>query len=119
MPASLPAIFLPSSMRQFSHLDQPAMRADREAAAFDLHYLAGLEAFHRGEYVHWDFLRLEEIEFLLTPFAPSARRGIAAADEVVNLVGVVRPVDLGFGGAAPAFIGRLRFILRDFGGRVL
>jgi hypothetical protein len=52
-----------------------------------------------------------QLQFLTLERRPGSRSRIAAADEVVDQIEVVVPVDPRFGVAAPTLVARLRFLL--------
>jgi hypothetical protein len=61
------------------------------------------------------FFRVEDMHIPAVQRTPSSRLGVCATNEVPDLLHRFGPVDLDISFAAPAFIGRLRFILRHFG----
>src|SRR5689334_15398479 len=58
-------------------------------------------------------LRVENFHGLAVERGPCAGRRIAAADQAVDLLPRLAPVDFGVAGAASAFIGGLRIVLFD------
>src|SRR5215467_13317491 len=92
------------------HLDATALRGDEEALRADFGDLADL-ALHGAEGAHQVLAAVEDLDLLAGERGPCARGGIAAADQVVDEIDVVRPVDLRFAGAAPALVARLRLVL--------
>ena len=58
-------------------------------------------------------LGVEDLHGLAVERRPGAGRRIAAADQPVDLLPRLAPVDVGVAGAAAAFVGRLRFVLLD------
>src|SRR5688572_15386673 len=93
-------------------LDLPALRGDAHAGVGYLGDLADL-ALHRAERAHRVLLRAEELQLLAAYRGPCARRRIRPADEVVDEVHVVVPVQLRLVGAEPALVGGLRLVLHD------
>ena len=58
-------------------------------------------------------LGVEDLHGLAVERRPGAGRRIAAADQAIDLLPRLAPVDLGVVGAAAAFVGRLRLVLFD------
>ena len=58
-------------------------------------------------------LGVEDLQRLAVERRPGAGRRIAAADQAVDLLPRLAPVDVRIVGAAAAFVGRLRFVLLD------
>src|SRR5215467_4072833 len=92
------------------HLDPPPLSGDEEALPADFGDFADLP-LHRAECAHEVLAAIEDLDLLAAERGPRARRGVAAADEVVGEIDVIRPVDLRFGGAAPAFVARQALVL--------
>src|SRR3990172_10935915 len=82
---------------RFEHLDPATLRGDEKAAGADLGYFANL-AFDVTERAEQVLAAIENLQFLAPQGGPCARRGIAAADQIVDEFDVVRPVDSGLGG---------------------
>src|SRR5260370_19440004 len=93
-------------------LDEAAGAMNRHARGTDLDDLADFLAAHRAEDAGGDLSRIEDLQPLAVDRRPGARRRVAAADDVVGRVDVVGPVDARFRIAHPAFISRVRFVLR-------
>ncbi len=68
-------------------------------------------ALDLGKGLHRMLARGMHLQFLAFETGPCRRGRIAAADEVVDQVDVVVPVDARFGAAAPALVARLRLVL--------
>ena len=58
-------------------------------------------------------LGIEDFQRFAAQRGPGARRGIAAADEAIDLLPGLTPVDLGVTDAAATFVSRLRLVLLD------
>src|SRR6185437_10968722 len=86
-----------------------------EAAAVDGRHLTRNQPSNRAEGPRDRLARIEDLEPLAATTRPSAGGGIAAANQIVDLVDMARPVDVGFGLAHPAFIGSEAFVLRRAG----
>ena len=61
----------------------------------------------------WQRLGVEYPELLAAERGPGAGRRIAAADQAIDLLPGLAPVDLGVVGAAASLVGRLRRVLLD------
>src|SRR5262249_17269808 len=90
-----------------------ALRGDDQAAVLRLDDLADL-ALHRAEGARELLAAVEELQLHAVQRGPGARRRIGCADQVVNRVHVVRPVDPRFGLAEPALVGSLSLVLHHF-----
>src|SRR5215831_15727613 len=95
------------------HLDPPPLSGDEEALRADFGNFADLP-LHRAEGAHQVLAAVEDLDLLAAERGPRAGGRVAAADEVVGEIDVVRPADLRFGGAAPAFVARQAFVLHCF-----
>jgi len=95
------------------HFDAAALSADLEALVGQFDYFADL-ALDRTERAHRMLAGVEDLQFFFFQRGPGARRGVAAADQVVDEVDVVGPVDARLGPAAPAFIAGPGFVLHHF-----
>jgi len=58
--------------------------------------------------------RAKQVEYYSVTGGPCARRRIAAANEVMNEIDMMVPMDPGLGVAAPAFVAGLTLVLRNF-----
>src|ERR1043165_2661897 len=98
--------------RHASDLEAAVGAHHRDAVGLDRDDLAELpgDALRTGG---GEGLRVEDLHRLVAELAPRAGRGIAAADQPVDLLPGFAPVDVGVAGAAAAFIRGLRFILLD------
>src|SRR6185503_6606140 len=96
---------------RLQHLDVAALRGDLEALRGHVRHGADLAA-HVREAPEEDLLRIEDLQRLAAGGGPGARRRVAAADQVVDVVDRLRPVDARFRGAAPALVARVRLVLR-------
>src|SRR5688572_15102389 len=95
------------------HFDAPALRSHLEGLVGDFHHLADF-ALDCAVGSHDVFAGIENLQLAARSGAPGAGRGIAAADQVVDEIDVVRPVDARLGLAAPALVARLGFVLQHF-----
>src|SRR5580658_3776048 len=93
-------------------LDGAAGRVDGDARRRRRDDLAGAMALHRGEGAGDMLLRVEEVEPAAAERRPGAGRRVAAADQIVDGLDMMAPVDARFRFAHPAFVGRLAFVLR-------
>src|ERR1700722_4710048 len=98
------------------HVDETALRVDADAVRPRRDDLAQFFAAHTAKGRRHDLPRVEQVEPLVAHRRPGARRRIAAADQIVDEIDVVRPVDAAFRFAHPALIGRLVLVLGRFGG---
>src|SRR5882672_5079577 len=98
---------------RFEDLDPPALGGDEETRGADLGNLSDF-ALYRPEGAKQVLAAVEDLQLLAVERGPGAGGGIAAAYEVVGEVDVGRPVDFRFGGAAPALVARLAFVLDRF-----
>ena len=106
------SIFLPSAGLNARDLEAAVGANHGEAVAVDgddLAHLAGdaLGVFGRQR------LGVEDFHGLAVELRPGAGRRIAAADQPVDLLPRLAPVDMRIVGAAAAFIGRFGFVLFD------
>ena len=108
--SSPPPIFLPSSSLAFSTSIWPPCAVILKLSRGDVRDAADL-AGHVGEPAEGDLAGVEDLERLAADGRPGARRGIASANHVVDLVDRLGPVDPGLGGAAPPLVARVRFVL--------
>src|SRR5436305_9939810 len=93
-------------------LEAPVRAHHRDAVGIDrddLAELAGDALRARGG----KRLRVEDLHRLVAELAPRGRRGIAAADQPVDLLPGLAPVDVRIAGTAAALVGRLALILLD------
>src|SRR5579863_956244 len=102
--------FLAVLRAQGEDFDLPALRAHQQTLLPDVGDRADL-ALDLAEGAREMFARLEHSQLLAVQERPRRRRRIAAADEVVDLVDVIVPVDLSFRVAAPTLVARLRLVL--------
>src|SRR5579862_2938714 len=98
---------------QPEHLDLSALGGDTEAFGAKCRHLAD-RTLDRAEGAEPVLSRIEDLDLAATEGRPCAGRRVAAADQVVDVIDVVMPVDAGLGGAAPAFVGRSAFVLDRF-----
>ena len=110
--SSPPPIFLPSASLAFSTSIWPPCAVTLKLSRGDVRDTADLSA-HLGKPAEGDLAGIEDLERLAADGRPGARRGIASANQVVDVVDGLGPVDPGLSGAAPALVARLRFVLRD------
>src|ERR1051326_8838896 len=77
--------------------DKAALRVNANALGAGRDNLAQFFAAHRAKGRRHNLLRVEEIELLLAGIGfqrrPGAGRGVAAADQIVNEIDMVGPVD--------------------------
>src|SRR5215475_5467401 len=92
-----PGHLLAVLMHGLEHLDPPPLGGDEEALRADFGDFADLP-LHRAERAHEVLAAVEDLDLLAAERGPRARGGVAAADEVVGEIDVVRPVDLRLGG---------------------
>src|SRR5579883_1571222 len=93
------------------HLDEAAAGEHGEALRSRLDDLADLLALDLAEGAGDALARVEDLELLAAYGRPGTGRRIGGADQIVDDLDAVRPVDPRFGIAEPALIARLRFIL--------
>ena len=117
MPASPAAILGPSSRRTRETSTKPPWARMRIPSSPTETTSPILRAAHRAESRGGDLSRVEQIEFLLAVHRPGAGRRVAAADQVVDEIDMVRPVDPRLGFAHPALIGGAAFVLGAFRSR--
>ena len=94
-------------------LDEAALAVHDQRAVVDRHDLAELLALHLGEGAGDALRRVEHEQLLAIERGPGAGCGIAAADQVVDDVDVVRPVDARFRIADDALVAGVRLVLRE------
>src|SRR4026208_281582 len=97
-------------------LDASTLRGDLEALVGHVGDLAHLAADIR-EAPERMLARVVDLELLAAERRPRAGGGVAAADQVVALVHVMRPVDARLGLATPALVTGLGFVLHGLGVR--
>src|SRR4029077_8019074 len=95
---------------RLDYLDPPALGGHEEALRAVFGDLADL-ALYRAESTDEVLAAVEDLQLFAADRRPSARRRVAAADEVVSEINVVRPVDLRLRRAAPALVARKGFVL--------
>src|SRR5262245_25543468 len=76
------------------HLDKASLGEDSHPLVTDRDNLADLASAHHGKGLSRELSRIEQVEFLLAESRPGAGCGVAAADQVVDKIDMVRPVDL-------------------------
>src|SRR5581483_11989788 len=94
------------------HLDEAALAMNGEASRRNCSHLAGRQPLDGAEGARAELARIEEMEPPLAEHGPGAGRGIAAANEVEDVVHMVGPVDLRFALAHPTLIAGACFVLR-------
>src|SRR4029079_5266287 len=98
---------------RLADVDATALRGDHHAPVLRLDHLADL-SLHGAERTHELLARVEELQLRAIERRPGARRRIGAADQVVDGVDMVRPVDLRLGLAEPAFVRGLPLVPPPF-----
>src|SRR6185369_6955689 len=98
---------------RFQHLDNAALRGDLKALGRYVGDLADLPR-HIGEPAEQDFARVKYLQLFAVMRRPGPGCRVAAANQVIDVVDGLGPVDSGFGGAAPTLVARLRFVLHGF-----
>src|SRR5579862_761626 len=92
-------------------LDLAALHADPGTAAVDRGHGADL-TLHLRKAARDVLTRVEHLQLLAAVGSPRPGSGITAADQVVDQIDMIVPVDAGLGGTAPTQVARLRFVLR-------
>ena len=110
--------FLAVLIAQREDFDLAALRGDAEAVVAQSRSRCRWP-LDLGEGARGVFAGVEQLQLLAVEQRPRARRRIAAADQVVDEIDVIVPVDARFGIAAPTFIARLRLVLRTLAARPL
>src|SRR5258705_1878469 len=87
-------------------VDAAALSGDHETAVLRLDHLADLP-LDRAESAHQLLAAVEELQLHAVQRGPRTGRRIGRADQVVDEIHVVRPVDAGFGLAEPALVAGL------------
>src|SRR5262249_18507295 len=100
---------LPVFAARAQHFDEAALRGHLEARVGNVGDLADL-ALHVGEAAEKMLARVENLDLLAAKRAPRSRRGVAAADEVVDRIHVVAPGEARLAVAAPALVARPRLV---------
>src|SRR5579871_2119113 len=95
-------------------LDAAVGADDREAVGGNLNDLSELAADALG-IARWDRLGIENLQHLAVELRPGAGRGIAAADQIVDLPPGLAPIDAGVLGGAAAFVSGRALVLLEAG----
>src|SRR3954469_7784425 len=93
-------------------LEAPVGTDHGEAIRFHRRDVTGLAGDALGV-LRGQWLGVENLKLLAVERRPGAGCGVAAADEPVDLLPGLAPVDLGVVGPAAAFVGRLGFVLLE------
>src|SRR5439155_208370 len=84
-------------VRRVGGLHEAALCENSHPPVADRDHLADLASPHHADGPGSDLACIEQIEFTLAEIRPGAGRGVAAADQVVDEIDMVRPVDVRFG----------------------
>ncbi len=106
------SIFLPPSGCTRVTLKRPSAQTTVKPSASTATISPSLPAMPLGS-LAGSGLASKIFSVLPSSVRPGAGRRIAAADQAVDLLPRLAPVDLGVAGAAAAFVGRLRLVLLD------
>src|ERR1700732_1538313 len=102
-------------MPELENLDLSTLRRNEQALTFYRRHLADA-ALDLRESAMGVLASVEQLQLPALERCPRARRRVTAADQVVDQVDVVVPVNPGLGCATPSLIARLGLVLRAVGG---
>src|SRR6202140_3167061 len=100
---------------ELENLDLPTPRRNEHALAFDRGHRAD-RALDLRKSAMDVFASVEQLQLPALERGPRGRCRVAAADQVVDQVDMVVPIDSGLGRATPSLIARLGLVLRAVGG---
>src|ERR1022692_867124 len=92
------------------HLNHTALTGYLEALRRDIGDFADLTRYV-GKAPEEGLAGVEDLQLFAAERGPGTRSRVASSNQVVDMIDRLGPVDLSFGGAAPAFVTRLRVIL--------